>query len=174
MATTKLIDLTLDNLTYSCVVNKDDVNLVITLPKGVTSQSMNKVKDVYTKSAEQIEIKLFIFVNAAAVPSIIVRSNKQDVKIYGGSSIALQPNTCQMVSFVTPDGGNTWVVSGSSFAELELDEIIDSLNWKIVQLSTRTENLENAGFQTEDSVKTLLTKDNYVKDAKYITAEEKK
>lgn len=127
------LKLTLDNLTYNCIVKKNE-SIEVVLPRGVPNQTTytskdSKEKSVIVSPAEQIELKIFFTVKTATAPKLTIISESKKTKIFG-SNTTLLPKIYQVLSFITSDGGNTWLVKNSEASNGSSTEAVTVVNGK--------------------------------------------
>lgn len=120
------LKLTLDNLIYNCIVKKNE-SVEVILPRGVINQTIFTSKDGKDKSvvispAEQIELRIFFTIKTATAPDLTITCESKKTKIYG-ADVKLLPKTYQILSFITSDGGNTWLVKNSEISQTTSDAV---------------------------------------------------
>lgn len=127
------LKLTLDNLTYNCIVKKNE-SIEVILPRGVINQTVFTSKDGKDKSvvispAEQIELRIFFTIKTTTAPDLTITCESKKTKIFG-SNTTLLPKTYQVLSFITSDGGNTWLVKNSEASSGSSTEAVTVVNDK--------------------------------------------
>lgn len=137
------LKLTLDNLTYYYVCDKED-SLKFTLP--VYNNLYPETRKSKLTAVFEIAIKIFIVTNNNTPPTItFLGENNKVTKILKSENIALQKNSTTILTLSTIDGGNTWYIKTQTC-------------------------VENISEDSQPVSKADLTKilNDYVKDADYV------
>lgn len=217
---TKTFKLFTNNLIYNCYAIDSDTQVKFLLPYGVLNNTsyirsvITKDKDVILLPAEQLKIEVCLTVLSKTAPEVLIECENENSVIYG-SEVKIEPEACQLLSFISYDSGYTWNVVNNVYGKVDVDkklkELSDALSAEVTRatnieqqiaadlysettratnaekaldtkvsaettratnaekaLGTRTTTLENAGYQTANNVKTILTNGNYVTDANYV------
>lgn len=171
------IRFTLDNLTYTLVVNSSE-ELSFVLPRRIPSVAINETKKNVIKPAEQTTIKVFAKVQANPVPAISVISEDEDVKITITGSLELLPDSTSMITFTTTDGGNTWLISSSIAAAAtaeEAEQIAKNAQTIAVDAKTVATSAQETANTAKTSADTATTTANTAKtsaDTAVLTAKQ--
>lgn len=215
---TKQFKFSTNNAVYNCIVSNSDIDIEFLLPRGMPNQTpytMKNIKgtDVVLLPADQLRFKIYLTVLTDEAPNVKITCDKEST-VYG-ADVVIEPNACQLMSFVSSDGGDTWSVVNNVYGKADVNAKIAVLAKAIAdekdramkaeetnavaikaeeeralaaeaaneglinierderkaadnKLDERIKALENAGYQTEDGVNSILEKGNYVKDANYV------
>lgn len=115
----KQMRLTLDNLSYKCVINENE-EIEIMLPCSTLSQRTQvyerinqgkKEQSVVISPANPIKISILFVNKTKNIPTINLLCVEKKAEING--KISLQPETKQIYEFVSVDDGLHWLVTNS-------------------------------------------------------------
>lgn len=128
------IKFTLDNIIYNCTSKgKEDIEIILPrrTPTSTTySSAYSKDKSIIIEPVVQIQIKLILSVTTSKVPKLYIHGEDKKSKISFSNSLEIQPNSTNIITFTTADGGNTWLVCRTEFKSTvpEPEESVTEIN----------------------------------------------
>lgn len=117
----KQIELTLDSLSYKCVINKnEEIQIILpcnTLPERTQifeafSEQGRKERSVILKAANPVRLSIYFVNKTKESPKVTLTCSNKDSKVDG--QVSLQPESRQVYEFMSVDGGLNWLVSSLS------------------------------------------------------------
>ena len=151
------VEFTLDNLIYELDVRSSE-DLQLVLPKKTCIRPLDyDGKKNYLSGADAIKFVVYLKMFADPVPEVTIVSRNEDVKIEKHGSFVYEQGSTNVISFITTDGGNSWLVKSSSTDDLtsaELEDLVKTAQ----QSANNAQSSANAAQTSADNAQ--ITADN--------------
>lgn len=144
---TKQFKFSTNNSVYNCIVSNSNTDIEFLLPRGIPNQTpytMKNIKgtDVVLLPADQLRFKVYLTVLTDKAPKVKITCDK-DSTVYG-ADVVIEPNACQLMSFVSSDGGDTWSVVNNVYGKADVNTKLAVLAKTIADEEARAKAAEEA------------------------------
>ena len=154
------VRLSLENLTYNLIVNNSE-ELQFILPRRVPTAEITEKEQNVFMPANQTEIAVYTKVVTTSAPTVSIISEDEGVDVTVSGSLELFPNSSCILSFITVDGGNSWIVS-SSIASSETAEGAEEIAKNAQQIAITANETATAANETANTAKETANTANTV------------
>lgn len=164
---------TLENLTYSLVVNSnEDINII--LPRKTPN---DEVKPAAGKNdidaVNDVNIQLYVKTELDPVPNIIFTGQSDQTKIITRGSFKLLPKSLMLITLSTIDGGLTWIVNSCNANEVTA-EGAEAIAKNAQEIAVKATDTADTAKATADVATNTATTAKSVADEAKTASEEAK